>query len=44
MEKSMEHEMETLGPLKGCIGVFPPRMENQMDLNMEHDMQTGVYK
>ena len=41
MEKSMENEMETLGPFKGYIGKQPTTGENQMEKNMEHDMETG---
>ena len=40
MEKKMENEMETLGPLRVYIGILLPIMENQMDKKMEHQMET----
>ena len=42
MEKKMENEMETLGPLRGYIGILLPIMENQMEKKMENEMETGV--
>ena len=44
MEKNMENEMETLGPLKGYIRIkrhVTPRRETEMEKNMEHEMDTG---
>ena len=35
MEKNMENDMETLGPLKGVCGDITPIMENQMEKKME---------
>ena len=42
MEKKMENEMETLGLLRGYIGILLPIMENQMEKNMENEMETGI--
>ena len=35
MAKNMEHELETLGPLKGVCRSITPIMENQMEKNIE---------
>ena len=40
MEKKMENEMETLGPLRVYIGRLLPIMENQMEKKMENEMET----
>ena len=41
MEKKMENEMETLGPLKGVYrDNIPHIMKNQMEKNMENAMET----
>ena len=42
MEKKMENEMETLGPVKGVYRDITPIMENQMEKKMENEMETGV--
>ena len=42
MEKKMENEMETLGPLKGVYRDITPIMENQMEKKMENEMETWV--
>ena len=42
MEKKMENEMETLGPLKGICRDITPIMENQMEKQMEIEMETVI--
>ena len=44
MEKKMENEMETLGPIKGVYRDITPIMENQMEKNMEHEIETGIVR
>ena len=39
--------METLGPFKGVMRIYrgiTPIMENQMQKNMEHEMETRIAK
>ena len=40
MERKIENEMETLGPLKGVHRDITPRMEKQMEKKME----TGIIR
>ena len=46
MANEVKNDMEALGPLKGVYrdisGHYPSIMENQMEKNMEHEMETGV--
>ena len=44
IKKNMEHEMETLGPLKVAHRNITATVENLMEKNKEHEMETGVTK